>query len=260
MNILDKIINFKKAEILGLECKYKSINPQSSNKNFLKFLKNSKKNWPKVIAEIKTKSPSKGEIFPNADIEKIAKIYEKNGAMAISCLTDNHFFGGSLEFLKEVSETVDIPVLRKDFIINKSQIKEARIFGGDAILLMTSVLKTAEKLREFREYAESFGMDCLVETHDEAEIKIAIESDAKIIGVNSRDFNDPDLKINLNNFQKLLPLIPYGIVRVAESGLEDLSEIEKIKDICDVVLVGTNFMKTQDYEKMGKLVKVFSEK
>jgi len=258
MNILDKIINYKKAEILGLDCKYKSMNPQKSDKSFIKFLKNSENFWPKVIAEIKKKSPSKGEIFSNADVGRIAEIYEKNGAMAISCLTDSHFFGGRLEDLKKISATSEIPVLRKDFIIEKSQIKEARIFGADAVLLMTSVLKTDEKLREFRQYAESFGLDCLVETHDVNEIKIAIESGAKIIGVNSRDFSD--LSIDLGNFQRLLPLIPEGIVRVAESGLEDLDEIEKIKNICDGVLVGTNFMKTQDYEEMGKLVKKFSKK
>ncbi len=260
MNILDKIINYKKAETLGLSCKYKNIIPAKSQKSFLKFLQNKKKTWPRIIAEIKVKSPSKGEIFPNADIIKIAKIYEKNGASAISCLTDNFFFGGKLEYLKKLSSIIKIPILRKDFIIKKSQIKEARIFGADAILLMTSVLKTSEKLQDFREYAESFDMDCLVETHDEKEIEIAINSGAKIIGINSRDFNDPNLKINLNNFQKLLPLIPDKIIKIAESGLEKLEELEKISHLCDGVLIGTNFMKTQDYKKMGKLVKKFSKK
>lgn len=260
MNILQKIITYKRAEILGIECKYKNQNTTKSELNFFEFLKNEKGGWPKLIAEIKKKSPSKGEIFPNADITKIAKIYERNGAVAISCLSDSYFFGGSLPFLQEVSTTVKIPVLRKDFIIHKAQIKEARIFGAHAILLMTSVLQTKERLRDFREYAESFGMHCLVETHDENEVNIAIKSGAKIIGINSRDFNDPELKVDLDNFHKLLPLIPEGVIRIAESGISNAKEVEKIKDICDAILIGTNFMELQDYEKIEKEVQKFTKK
>ncbi len=256
--ILDKIIHYKKAEILGLECKLKNINPEKSTKNFKKSLENSKREYPRLIAEIKTKSPSKGKIFPNANVTKIAEIYEKNGASAISCLTDNHFFGGSFRRLKKVSSSVKIPVLCKDFIFTKSQIKKARIHGADAVLLMVSVLKSTEKIKELIDYAKSFNMDCLVETHDKKEIKIAIKAGAQIIGVNSRDFTD--LSINLGVFQDLLPQIPAGIVRIAESGLESLEEIEKISHLCDAILVGTNFMKTQNYSEMIKLVKEFSKK
>lgn len=256
MNILEKIIQHKKSEIVGLEKKHEKISPEKSGKNFYTFLQNPPREWPKLIAEIKKCSPSKGDIFPTADIEVIAQAYEQNGASAISCLTDHHFFGGHVGDLDQVSKAVGIPVLRKDFFLEKSQIKEARIFGADAVLLMVSVLKKAEPIRELRRYAESLGMHCLVETHDEAEIEVAVSSGARIIGVNSRDFLD--LSINLENFQKLLPLIPDGIVRVAESGLEDLVEVEKVAHICDAILVGTNFMKTQHYTEMGKLVKQFS--
>ncbi len=258
-NILEKIIAHKKKELSANPIPDFTNNLKSSTRSFQKALQNPDKKHPKLIAEIKRKSPSKGLIFPKADISKIAKIYEQNGAAAISCLTDEYFFGGNTETLKKVTESVNIPVLRKDFIIEKSQIQEARYFGADAVLLMTSVLKTAEKLREFREYAEKFNMDCLVETHDLAEIKIAVDSGAKIIGVNSRDFNDPELRINLENFQTCLPHIPKGIIRVAESGLEDLAEIEKIKPLCEAILVGTNFMQTKNYTAMAKLVKDFQK-
>ncbi len=259
MNILTKIIAYKKAEILGIECKYKTQNPSKSELDFLAFLQQRPQTWPKLIAEIKKKSPSKGDLFPEADIIKIAKIYEKNGAAAISCLSDKPFFGGSLDVVKKISKTIHIPVLRKDFIIHLEQIKEARIFGAHAILLMTSILKTKTKLRAFREYAESFGMHCLVETHNAREIEEAVASGAKIIGVNSRNFEDPNLKVDIKNFQKLLPLIPKNITRVAESGLSDVRSIDQIKGICDVILVGTHFMSLQDYSKIETEVQKFTQ-
>ena len=256
MTILDIIIESKKAEIKGLEKKYSGILPLKSQKNFLESIKKKEGGNPSLIAEIKRASPSKGDIFPNADILQIAKIYAESGASAISFLTDKPFFGGKIEELEFVGAQNLVPLLRKDFILEKSQILEARIYGADAVLLMVSVLKEVSVIRDLIQYAESFGMDCLVETHDAEEIQVAIEAGAQIIGVNSRDFTD--LSIDLRLFETLLPQIPEGILRVAESGLETIEAVEAVAPLCDAILVGTNFMKTQDYAEMERLVKQFA--
>lgn len=255
MTILEKIISHKQQEIRGLEEKVKNYNPKKSTRNFLEAIKKINKNSsvettnlggsqqnasPNLIAEIKKASPSKGDIFPDAPVSEVAKIYENSGVAAISVLTDEKFFSGNVEDLQSVSEAVNIPVLRKDFFLSKAQILEARQFGADAILLMTSVLKTSEKLRVLREYAESFGMHALIETHDEKEIQVAIESGAKIIGVNARDFKD--LTINTENFQTLLPMIPDHIVKIAESGLLTREDVKKVVPIADAMLVGSSIM------------------
>ena len=255
MNILEKIMAQKAVEVSPLSRTLKNAKPTKSKRDF-KAAITKKGDHPKLIAEIKKASPSRGAIFPGADILDIAEIYEKNGAAALSVLTDMEFFHGSLASLHTISREVEIPVLRKDFIIDKLQILEARLSEADAVLLMVTVLKTSEKIKELREYAESLGMDCLVETHDENEIKIALEAGATIIGVNARNFSD--LSIDLSNFQKLLPLIPDNCVKVAESGLNDLKEVLKVAPLCDAILVGTHFMKTQDYDQIAVLTKEFA--
>ncbi len=243
MKILDKIIENKKKEISGLSKTLKNASPTKSHRNFKKAItKLSEDKMPRLIAEIKKASPSKGEIAPDIDVMDVAELYEKNGVSAISVLTDHEFFQGSLADLHTVSRTVEIPVLRKDFILEKEQILEARLSEADAVLLMVSVLKKADKIKELREYAESLKMDCLVETICEAEIGIAVEAGARIIGVNARDFTDEGLVINTNKFQTLLPLIPEGIIRVAESGIYTRDDVDAVADICDAVLVGTSIM------------------
>ncbi len=265
MNILEKIIVHKKEELafkadyyICLESAFKKKElrvPES--KDFLKSLQE-KGEMPKLIAEIKKCSPSKGEIFPQGDILRIAEIYEKSGAAAISVLSDEKFFSGSINDVATVSQKVRIPVLRKDFIMEDSQILEAALYGASAVLLMVSVLKTQKRVRIFREYTEALGLHALVETKSEAEIELAVQAGAKIIGVNSRDFED--LSVDLDRLPSLLSKIPEGIVRVAESGIYTPEDIEKLVPYCDAILVGTSFMKTQDYGEMGKLVKTFRGK
>jgi len=255
MTILDKIIAQKKLEVSPLASTLKNAKPSKSKRDFKAAITKTG-NHPKLIAEIKKASPSKGPIFPGADILEIAEIYEKNGAAALSVLTDMEFFNGSLASLHTVSREVEIPVLRKDFIIDKSQILEARLSEADAILLMVTVLKTSEKIRELREYAESMGMDCLVETHNAEEIKIATEAGASIIGVNARNFTD--LSIDRENFQALLPLVPDNCLKVAESGLNQLEHVKEVSPLCDAILVGTHFMGTQDYDQIAQLTNKFS--
>lgn len=241
MSILHDIIEQKKLEVGGLAQTLKNASPSKSQRSFLKAIKRSSgTSNPNFILEIKKASPSKGSIAPDADVLEIADAYEANGAAAISVLTDYEFFEGSLADLNTVTREVEIPVLRKDFIIDRLQILEARLSEANAVLLMTSVLKSSDKLKELREYAESLGMDALVETQDESEIAKAIESGAKIIGVNARHFSD--LSVDVNRVPKLLQLIPDHIVKVAESGLKNREDIELVSPYCDAVLIGSSLM------------------
>ncbi len=203
MNILEKIIAHKQKEIEDLP-QINKENLQPSCKNFLQALKNSDKKWTKLMAEIKPKSPSQGEIFPQADIVKIAGIYEQNGVAAISVLTDEYFFGGSWNNLKNISQKVKIPVLCKEFILTDNQIYTARQNGADAVLLMTQVLEE-KKVANLLQVCRDLNMTGLVEIFDEEQLAVALRCGAKAILVNSRDFFDPNLKVDLNNFQKMLP-------------------------------------------------------
>lgn len=258
MSILDKIIAQKEKEISGLNKTLKNASPIKAHRDFLKAIRKSRNTKYEIqpsnlIAEIKKASPSKGEIHPDADVVEIAELYELSGAAAISVLTDHEFFMGSLADLHTVSRNVEIPVLRKDFILVPEQILEARLSEADAILLMVSVLQDPNRIRSLREYAESLNMHCLVETASEAEIEIAVEAGARIIGVNARDFQDGELVIKTEKFQKLLPLIPEGIVRVAESGIHTRTDVEAVAPICDAILVGTSLMSEGEMGIEGKI-------
>jgi len=253
MNVLDKIIAQKLREISGLEKTLKNAKPTLNQRSFLNAIKRKAGEDIKLIAEIKKASPSKGPIAPDADVTEIAEIYEQSGASAISVLTDYEFFQGSLSDLNNVVREVEIPVLRKDFIIDIGQILEARLSEASAVLLMTSVLKTAAKLKALRQYAESLGMDALVETQDEAEIEIALQSGAKIIGVNARHFSD--LSVDINRVPTLLQKIPKNIVRVAESGIESRSDVDLVSPHCDAILVGSALM-SGEAETISAKIKV----
>jgi len=137
------------------------------------------------------------------------------------------------------------------------QILEARLSEADAVLLMVTVLKTPERVRALREYAENLGMDCLVETHTEEEINIALEAGATIIGVNARSFHD--LSIDRRIFQALLPLIPDDCTKVAESGISSIKHVKFVEPLCDAILMGTHLMETQDYDAIATLTKQFSQ-
>ena len=240
MSILNKIIAQKEREVSGLERTLKNAKPTKNQRSFLKAITRSKGQPVKLIAEIKKASPSKGPIALDADVVEIGLIYQASGAVAISVLTDYEFFQGSLSDLNNVVREVEIPVLRKDFIIDKGQILEARLSEASAVLLMTSVLKTASKLKTLREYAESFGMDALVETQDESEIEIALASGAKIIGVNARHFSD--LSVDINRVPALLQKLPKHIVKVAESGISTKKDVDLVAPYCDAILVGSALM------------------
>ncbi len=252
MSVLEKIISQKEREIAGLPKTLKNAKPTKSKRNFLEALQKPKSQAPpQIIAEIKKASPSKGPIFPEADVVEIAEIYQQSGASAISVLTDFPFFGGSLSDLNNVSRAVHVPVLRKDFIIDQNQILEARLSEADAVLLMTSVLKDPSKLKDFRTYAESLGMDALVETQDEAEIEMALKSGAKIIGINARHFSD--ISVDINRVPPLLKQLPANIIKVAESGIETSQDVKKVAPFCDAILVGSAIMGS-GMENMAKTI------
>ncbi|MCH1912389.1 indole-3-glycerol-phosphate synthase [Leptospira noguchii] len=199
-----------------------------------------------IIAECKRKSPSAGELRPDYRPAQIAKTYEELGASAISVLTDRNYFGGSLDDLKDVSSELKIPVLRKDFILDEIQIREARAFGASAILLIVRIL-TPEQIKFFLKSASSLGMDCLVEVHTSDEAKLALDCGAEIIGINTRDLDT--LQIHQNLVEEVSDFLPPNIVKVGESGVKNRSDLDTFRKLVDAALIGTYFMEKQDIRK-----------
>ena len=204
------------------------------------------------ICECKKASPSKGLIDEDFNYLQIAKEYEKVGARAISVLTEPEFFLGSDQYLQEIAQEVKIPCLRKDFIIDEYMIYQAKLLGAQAILLIVSLLDT-QTLKQYLDLATSLGLSCLVEAHDEVEIKQAIEIGAKIIGVNNRNLRN--FQVNVENTLNLRQAIPKEILMVAESGIQNRSDIALLeKAQIDAVLIGETLMKASDRQaKMAEL-------
>lgn len=197
-----------------------------------------------VIAEVKRSSPSKGALAEIADPAALATEYEAGGAAAVSVLTERRRFGGSLDDLVKVRCAVDIPVLRKDFIVTAYQLFEARAAGADLALLIVAALSDNE-LVSLIERAESIGLTPLVEVHTAEEIKRAVDAGAKVIGVNARNLQT--LEVDQSTFARLAPLIPSGIIRIAESGVRGPHDvIELARAGADVVLVGEALVTGRD--------------
>lgn len=189
-----------------------------------------------VIAEVKRSSPSRGALASIADPASLAASYAAGGASAISVLTERRRFGGSLEDLVAVRKAVDVPVLRKDFIVTAYQLFEARAAGADLALLIVAALDD-DQLVGLIERAESIGLTPLVETHTEQEIERAVRAGAKVIGINNR--NLATLEVDTGTFARLAPLVPEGVVRIAESGVRGPKDVfELSRTGADVVLVG----------------------
>ncbi len=196
------------------------------------------------ICEVKKASPSKGVIAQHFPYLDIAKEYEIAGASAISVLTEPYYFLGSDKYLKEIAEAVDIPVLRKDFTIDEYQIYEAKILGASAILLICAIL-TADQLQNYRKLADSLGLSCLVEAHDENEIKMAIDCGARIIGVNNRNLKN--FTVDEANSLRLRSLVPKDIIFVSESGMKTAEDIQKLRDAdVNAALIGETLMRASD--------------
>lgn len=197
-----------------------------------------------VIAEVKRSSPSKGALAEIADPAALALEYEAGGAHCISVLTEERRFGGSLADLAAVRAAVDIPVLRKDFIVTSYQLWEAKAYGADVILLIVAALEQ-EALVSLVERTRSLGLAALVEVHDEPEVERALDAGATIIGVNARNLKT--LEVDRGTFARLAPLIPDSVVRIAESGVRDAHDlIEYAEAGADAVLVGESLVTGRD--------------
>ncbi|MBI5024752.1 MAG: indole-3-glycerol phosphate synthase TrpC [Candidatus Omnitrophica bacterium] len=207
-----------------------------------------------LIAEIKKASPSAGVIRKDFNIEAIARIYAQHKAAAISVLTEDKYFLGKPEDILTVTRRVNLPVLAKDFIISDGQIHEAKVNGAAAVLLIVAILGDSE-LNGLLNIAREFGLDCLVEVHDEKEFDRAMKAGAEIIGVNNRDLKTLD--VNFKTSERLIPRIPGDKVVVAESGLRTHDDILRVRDLgAHAVLIGETFMRAKD---IGRAIKEVME-
>jgi indole-3-glycerol phosphate synthase len=200
-----------------------------------------------AIAEFKRRSPSAGELRPGADVQAIAQAYERAGASAMSVLTEEANFDGSLNDLRAARAACALPILRKDFIVAPYQLYEARAAGAEAVLLIVAALKD-EELAELRERAQALGLDALVEVHDAEELERAAAVGARIVGVNNRDLRD--LSVDVRRTAQLLERMPKGALVVSESGIatrEQVCELER--QGVDAVLVGESLMRAPDPEE-----------
>lgn len=203
-----------------------------------------------IIAEVKRSSPSKGELAQIPQPELLAQTYERAGAAVVSVLTEQQRFGGSLTDLQSVRSNIEIPVLRKDFIVNEYLVKETRACGADLMLLIVAALSPSQ-LRDLHQLAVELGMQVLVEVHDEKELEIALAINPAIVGVNSRNLKT--LEIDLENFSKLLPLIPSHIYKIAESGISSLEDVRSARRAgADAILVGETLVKSGAPDKTIK--------
>ncbi len=200
------------------------------------------------ICEVKKASPSKGLIAERFPYLEIAKEYERAGAAAISVLTEPVYFLGKDAYLREIAEMVQIPVLRKDFIIDAYQIYEARVLGASAVLLICALLED-EPLKEFLETAHEVGLDVLVEAHNEEEVKRALAAGADIIGVNNRDLKT--FTVDINNSARLRRLVPEEVLFVSESGIRTSADVKRLEEMeVDAVLIGETLMRSTDKARL----------
>lgn len=197
-----------------------------------------------VIAEVKKASPSKGVIQPNFDPINTAIAYQEAGAAAISCLTEEHYFQGSSEYLRGIREKVDLPILRKDFIFAPYQIYEARVIGADAILLIAAMLDK-NTIKEYRKIAEDLGLQVLAESHNEEELEKVLEAGCTITGINNRNLKT--FEVSLETTQRLSRFIPSDCTIVAESGIKNSEDVKFLKSCgAKAFLIGETLMRSGD--------------
>ena len=258
--ILDDIIKKTKEDLekrkvdyplewLGRSLAYNPFTP----KDVFKALKSTEENPYRIIAEVKKASPSKGIIRKDFDPMIIGQAYEKGGADSLSILTEPHFFKGDKEYLGMVRRYTSIPLLRKDFIVDKYQVLEALAFGADYILLIATALSRKE-LKELLNYTRHLGMEALVEIHDKKDLTKAIFAGADIIGINHRNLETFEMDMSLS--EKLIPLIPNNKIIVAESGITNHEMVKELSRVgADAFLVGEHFMRQDDITQAVKDLK-----
>lgn len=251
MNVLNAIVLQKQKEVTLLKTQLERAPNSSLAKRFHGNLKRPingcfksalSKSGLSVIAEIKRRSPSKGYLSSIPDPVLLAKSYAAGGARVLSVLTDTEFFGGNLEDLRHVKASIDIPVLRKDFIIDEIQIAESIEAGADAILLMVSVL--GKKTSQFLTYARELGIEALVEVHHPEELEIALEAGADVIGINHRDLSTFGMNRDLGF--KMIEEMPDSVIKVAESGMDSPMMARRFYEAgFDAVLIGEALVKSE---------------
>jgi len=252
-NILDEILEHKRGEV---EAAKGRVSPASmadraeSHGDAARGLRRAltTTDEPRVIAEIKRRSPSRGEIRADFDAASIAVAYESAGAAALSVLTDECYFGGDLAFLTAARRVTSIPILRKDFTVDAYQIDEARVHGADAVLLIVAAFREASgigRLAELHRRAARLGLDALVEVHDDAELDVALGLGADLIGINNRNLET--FEVDLGTTERLAKRIPAGVVLVSESGIFTNDDIRRLERAgAGAFLVGESLMREPD--------------
>lgn len=209
-----------------------------------KFAENLRGERRRIIAEVKKASPSKGLIRADFDPVAIAADYAANGASAVSVLTEERFFQGSLSHLESIRAAVAVPLLRKDFVLDPYQIIEAKSYGADAVLLIAAMLEPS-LMADLRAQASALGLDAIVEVHTERELEAALEANAAVIGVNNRDLRS--FAVDIATTQRLVPLIPPGMPVVCESGIETAAQIRQVEQWgVRVFLIGEALMRSPE--------------
>jgi len=198
-----------------------------------------------LIAEFKRRSPSKGDIRPDADPTQTARLYQEAGAAAVSVLTDARFFGGSMDDLHAAREACALPVLRKDFIIHPAQVVQSAGEQGPDCLLLIAATLSGDELKQLRKLIAACGQAALVEVHDEGDLEKALAAGAEMIGINNRDLRT--FEVSLETTMRLRPRVPQGIPVVSESGIHRRDDVRRLEDIgVDAILVGEALMASDD--------------
>jgi len=258
-NFLDEIISHKKKVLIGgkKRCSIDELRGLVGDLPPTRDIKSaltSPSTPIRIVAEVKKASPSKGIIREDFDPVEIAKTYEANGASAISILTEEKFFHGSLDYLKKIREVTAIPLLCKDFIFDEYQVYEARVLGADAFLLIAAILDDS-KLKELLKTGRGLGMQAVVEVHNLEELKIVLQTEAEIIGINNRDLKT--FKTDISATERLIKEIPQDKIVVSESGINTAEDISRLRECgAHAFLIGESLMRERDIAK--KLTELLS--
>lgn len=245
MSVLDSIIEGVREDLAArrgsMGALHERIDAQAPALDAHSFLSRNEMN---VIAEVKRSSPSKGNLAPITDPAALAEKYQEAGAAAVSVLTEQRRFGGSLADLDAVRSRIEIPVLRKDFMVDEYQFLEARAHGADIVLLIVAALSKSQ-LKDFYDLATELGMASLIEVHTQTELESAMEISPRIVGVNSRNLKT--LEVSASVFEELIPAIPSTVIRVAESGISTRADVAQAQKAgATAILVGESLVKSGD--------------
>ena len=245
MSVLDSIIEGVREDLAArrgsMGALHERIDAQAPALDAHSFLSRNEMN---VIAEVKRSSPSKGNLAPITDPATLAEKYQEAGAAAVSVLTEQRRFGGSLADLDAVRSRIEIPVLRKDFMVDEYQFLEARAHGADIVLLIVAALSKSQ-LKDFYDLATELGMASLIEVHTQSELESAMDISPRIVGVNSRNLKT--LEVSASVFEELIPAIPSTVIRVAESGISTRADVAQAQKAgATAILVGESLVKSGD--------------